>query len=197
MPAFFAREAERLKAAGRSNVAANQASDEERLKLLMASLPCQASTQPSTQPTNDWLPLNEAEPETSATDVAIEQIGTEPFIPGQESTTAEPAAELPTEDTAEARVEEQAETYDPEEERQAEALAAAMLDAADQAYEPTESTTPKSPTPEESAVQGTRTDHSTAEDTELDFLNWDETKPRRQRAHITASARPHHSGQFL
>lgn len=185
-PTFFAREAERLKAAGRSNVAANQASDEERLKLLMASLPCQASTQPSTQPTNDWLPLNEAEPETSATDVAIEQIGTEPFIPGQESTTAEPAAELPTEDTAEARVEEQAETYDPEEERQAEALAAAMLDAADQAYEPTQSTTPKGQTPEESAVQGTRTDHSTAEDTELDFLNWDETKPRRQRAHITA-----------
>lgn len=185
-PTFFAREAERLKAAGRSNVAANQASDEERLKLLMASLPGQATAQPSTQPTNDWLPLNEAEPKTGATDVAIEQIGTEPFIPGQESTTAEPAAELPTEDTAEARVEEQAETYDPEEERQAEALAAAMLDAADQAYEPTESTTPKSPTPEESAVQGTRTDHSTAEDTELDFLNWDETKPRRQRAHITA-----------
>lgn len=184
-PTFFAREAERLKAAGRSNVAANQASDEERLKLLMASLPGQASTQPSTQPTNDWLPLNEAEPEGS-TDVAIEQIGAEPFIPGQESTTAEPAAELPTEDTAEARVEEQTETYDPEEERQAEALAAAMLDAADQAYKPTESTTPKSPTPEESAVQGTRTDHSTAEDTELDFLNWDETKPRRQRAHITA-----------
>lgn len=185
-PTFFAREAERLKAAGRSNVAANQASDEERLKLLMASLPGQASTQPSTQPTNDWLPLNEAEPETGATDVAIEQIGTEPFIPGQESTTAEPAAELPTEDTAEARAEAPAETYDPEEERQAEALAAAMLDAANQAYEPTESTTPKSPTPEESAVQGTRTDHSTAEDTELDFLNWDETKPRRQRAHITA-----------
>ena len=185
-PTFFAREAERLKAAGRGNVAANQASDEERLKLLMASLPGQASTQPSTQPTNDWLPLNEAEPETGATDVAIEQIGTEPFIPGQESTTAEPAAELPTEDTAEARAEAPAETYDPEEERQAEALAAAMLDAADQAYEPTESTTPKSPTPEESAVQGTRTDHSTAEDTELDFLNWDETKPRRQRAHITA-----------
>ena len=184
-PTFFAREAERLKAAGRSNVAANQASDEERLKLLMASLPGQASTQPTSQPSSDWLPLNEAEPETGATDVAIEQIGTEPFIPGQESTTAEPAAELPTEDTAEARVEEQAETYDPEEERQAEALAAAMLDAADQAYEPTESTTPKSPTPEESAVQGTRTDHSTAEDTELDFLNWDETKPRRQRAHIT------------
>ena len=185
-PSFFAREAERLKAAGRSNVAANQASDEERLKLLMASLPGQASTQPSTQPTNDWLPLNEAEPETGATDVAIEQIGTEPFIPGQESTTAEPAAELPTEDTAEARVEEQAETYDPEEERQAEALAAAMLDAADQAHEPTESTAPKGPTPEESAVQDARTDRSTAEDTDLDFLNWDETKPRRQRAHITA-----------
>ncbi len=184
-PTFFAREAERLKAAGRSNVAANQASDEERLKLLMASLPGQASTQPSTQPTNDWLPLNEAEPETGATDVTIEQIGTEPFIPGQESTIAEPAAELPTEDTAEARAEAQAETYDPEEERRAEALAAAMLDAADQAHEPTESTAPKGPTPEESAVQGTRTDHSTAEDTELDFLNWDETKPRRQRAHIT------------
>lgn len=184
-PSFFAREAERLKAAGRGNVAANQASDEERLKLLMASLPGQATTQPTSQPSSDWLPLNEAEPETDATDVAIEQIGAEPFIPGQESTTAEPAAELPTEDTAEARVEEQAETYDPEEERRAEALAAAMLDAADQAHEPTESTAPKGPTPEESAVQGTRTDHSTAEDTELDFLNWDETKPRRQRAHIT------------
>lgn len=185
-PSFFAREAERLKAAGRGNVAANQASDEERLKLLMASLPGQATTQPTSQPSSDWLPLNEAEPETDATDVAIEQIGAEPFIPGQESTTAEPSAELPTEDTAEARVEEQAETYDPEEERQAEALAAAMLDAADQAHEPTESTAPKGPTPEESAVQDARTDRSTAEDTDLDFLNWDETKPRRQRAHITA-----------
>lgn len=185
-PSFFAREAERLKAAGRGNVAANQASDEERLKLLMASLPGQATTQPTSQPSSDWLPLNEAEPETDATDVAIEQIGAEPFIPGQESTTAEPAAELPTEDTAEARVEEQAETYDPEEERRAEALAAAMLDAADQAHEPTESTAPKGPTPEESAVQDARTDRSTAEDTDLDFLNWDETKPRRQRAHITA-----------
>ena len=185
-PTFFAREAERLKAAGRGNVAANQASDEERLKLLMASLPCQASTQPSTQPTNDWLPLNEAEPETGATDVAIEQIGAEPFIPGQDRIPTKPTAEPQPEDTTEARAEAPAETYDPEEERQAEALAAAMLDAADQAYEPTESTTPKSPTPEESAVQGTRTDHSTAEDTELDFLNWDETKPRRQRAHITA-----------
>lgn len=190
-PTFFAREAERLKAAGRGNVAANQASDEERLKLLMASLPGHASTQPSTQPTNDWLPLSEAEPETGATDVAIEQIGAEPFIPGQASTTAEPVAEQPAEDTTEASAEAPAETYDPEEERQAEALAAAMLDAADQAHEPTDqaatqSTTPKGQTPEESAVPGTRTDHSTAEDTELDFLNWDETKPRRQRAHITA-----------
>ena len=185
-PTFFAREAERLKAAGRGNVAANQASDEERLKLLMASLPGQATAQPSTQPTNDWLPLDTAEPETSATDVAIEQIGAEPFIPDQASTTAEPVAEQPAEDTTEASAEAPAETYDPEEERQAEALAAALLDAADQAHEPTESTAPKSPTPEESAVQDPRTDHSTAEDTELDFLNWDETKPRRQRAHITA-----------
>lgn len=185
-PTFFAREAERLKAAGRGNVAANQASDEERLKLLMANLPGHASTQPSTKPTNDWLPLNEAEPETGATDVAIEQIGAEPFIPCPDRIPAEPTAEPQPEDTTEARAKAPAETYDPEEERQAEALAAAMLDAADQAHEPTESTAPKGPTPEESAVPGTRTDHSTAEDTELDFLNWDETKPRRQRAHITA-----------
>ena len=172
-PTFFAREAERLKAAGRSNVAANQASDEERLKLLMASLPGQATAQPSTKPTNDWLPLNEAEPEGS-TDVAIEQIGTEPFIPGQDRIPTKPTAEPQPEDTTEARAEAPAETYDPEEERQAEALAAAMLDAADQAYEHANQETTES------------TDHSTAEDTELDFLNWDETKPRRQRAHITA-----------
>ena len=173
-PTFFAREAERLKAAGRGNVAANQASDEERLKLLMASLPGHASTQPSTQPTNDWLPLSEAEPETGATDVAIEQIGAEPFIPGQDRIPTKPTAEPQPEDTTEARAEAPAETYDPEEERQAEALAAAMLDAADQAHEPANQETTES------------TDHSTAEDTELDFLNWDETKPRRQRAHITA-----------
>lgn len=172
-PTFFAREAERLKAAGRGNVAANQASDEERLKLLMASLPGQATAQPSTQPTNDWLPLNEAEPEGS-TDVAIEQIGAEPFIPGQDRIPTKPTAEPQPEDTTEARAEAPAETYDPEEERQAEALAAAMLDAADQAHEHTNQETTES------------TDHSTAEDTELDFLNWDETKPRRQRAHITA-----------
>lgn len=172
-PTFFAREAERLKAAGRGNVAANQASDEERLKLLMASLPGQATAQPSTKPTNDWLPLNEAEPEGS-TDVAIEQIGAEPFIPGQDRIPTKPTAEPQPEDTTEARAEAPAETYDPEEERQAEALAAAMLDAADQAYEHANQETTES------------TDHSTAEDTELDFLNWDETKPRRQRAHITA-----------
>ena len=172
-PTFFAREAERLKAAGRGNVAANQASDEERLKLLMASLPGQATAQPSTKPTNDWLPLNEAEPEGS-TDVAIEQIGAEPFIPGQDRIPTKPTAEPQPEDTTEARAEAPAETYDPEEERQAEALAAAMLDAADQAHEHANQETTES------------TDHSTAEDTELDFLNWDETKPRRQRAHITA-----------
>ena len=189
-PTFFAREAERLKAAGRGNVAANQASDEERLKLLMASMKGQATAQPTPQASSDWLPVSAAEPESGATTVAIEQIGAAPFIPGQEHTT-EPAFEPQPEGTTKVYPEAPAESYDPEEERQAEELAAAMLDAADQAHEPadqaaTQSTTPKSQTPEESAVQDTRTDHSTAEDTELDFLNWDETKPRRQRAHITA-----------
>lgn len=184
-PTFFAREAERLKVAGRGNVAANQASDEERLKLLMASMKGQATAQPTPQASSDWLPVSAAEPESGATTVAIEQIGAAPFIPGQEPTT-EPAFEPQPEGTTKVYTEAPAETYDPEEERQAEALAAAMLDAADQAHEPTESTAPKGPTPEESAVQDARTDRSTAEDTDLDFLNWDETKPRRQRAHITA-----------
>lgn len=194
-PTFFAREAERLKVAGRGNVAANQASDEERLKLLMASMKGQATAQPTPQASSDWLPVSAAEPESGATTVAIEQIGAAPFIPGQEPTT-EPAFEPQPEGTTKVYPEAPAESYDPEEERQAEELAAAMLDAADQAHEANSSPAPQdqdaeaSPAPQDQGSEASPTPEvhhdSTTEDDELDFLNWDETKPRRQRAHITA-----------
>lgn len=185
-PSFFAREAERLKAAGRGNVAANQASDEERLKLLMASLPGQATAQPSTQPTSDWLPLNEAESETDTTSVAIEQIGAEPFIPGQEPTEPTTEAQPAPESAPEAPVETY--HYDAEEERQAEELAASLLDAADHAStdHPSPSAEQSAEPDEHSAEPYERPSKSAAADDELDFLNWDETAPRRPRAHITA-----------
>lgn len=197
-PTFFAREAERLKAAGRGNVAANQASDEERLKLLMASLPGQATAQTNTQPTSDWLPLNEAELETDTTSVAIEQIDAEPFIPGQEPT--EPATEPQPDPVSEPEPPAKTYHYDPEEERQAEELAASLLDAADHArdnHEPehTDSASADHPSPnneqsaepdEHSAEPDERPSKRAVDDDELDFLNWDETASRRPRAHITA-----------
>ena len=194
-PSFFEREAARLKAAGRGNVAANQASDAERLALLMASMPGQPTAQPSPQPTGDWLPLDEAEPETDSTTVAIEQIGAEPFIPGQEQIAAEPTAE-PTAENPTATSTEQDISYDPEEERQAEELAATLLDEADLAHTRTQKATavahPETASSTESKGPSAETtpepnlSKSTAEDDALDFLNWDETAPRRPRAHITA-----------
>ena len=60
-----------------------------------------------------------------------------------------------------------------------------MLDAADQAHEANSSPAPQDQDAEASPTPEVHHD-STTEDDELDFLNWDETKPRRQRAHITA-----------
>ena len=175
-PDFFAREEARLNAVGtHDNAAANKTSDAERLALLMRSFQGQATTESPESPEppqrhlSDWLPLRETQPTT--TEVTIEQLGEEPLPP--------PPAPEPTESEAEPTAP-AAFTDSEEEEREAEALAAAMLDAADQAAHGSSDSSDTAPTVPEPTQSDTE---SEAED---DW--WDTEERPRPHRHLRAES---------
>ena len=183
-PDFFEREEARLNAVGtHDNAAANKASDAERLALLMRSFQGQATTESPESPEppqrhlSDWLPLRETQP--TATEVTIEQLGEEPIAPSPAPEPTKPEAEP----TAPAAF-----TDSEEEEREAEALAAAMLDAADQAAhgssEPSE-TASTDQAPATSELTQTD-DHNAEPEAEDDW--WDAEERHRTRRHLRAES---------